>query len=67
MLSDRKDIHWVIVGDGRQLDYVREQVAERQLEDCFHLVGRFPLESMPYFMDAPMRSCYLFATSPFLR
>ena len=71
MLSDRKDIQWVIVGDGRQVDHVREEISKRGLQDCFHLVGRFPLETMPYFCDAadalllPLRDEPIFAlTAP---
>ena len=71
MLSDRKDIQWIIVGDGRQVDHVREEISKRGLQDCFHLMGRFPLEAMPYFCDAadalllPLRDEPIFAlTAP---
>lgn len=45
----RRDIHWVIVGDGRMLPWVRAEVAKRNLGDTVHLMGRHPVESMPAF------------------
>lgn len=44
-----KDICWVIIGDGRMKDYVNEKITEYGLEDNFKLIGRFPVETMPYF------------------
>jgi len=44
-----KDIKWVIVGDGRRLDWVREFVKEHGLEDTVLTLGRFPSETMPWF------------------
>ena len=45
----RTDIHWVIVGDGRILPWVKEEVARRNLGSTVHLMGRHPVESMPAF------------------
>jgi glycosyltransferase involved in cell wall biosynthesis len=42
-------IHWVIVGDGRQLEWVRQEVVRRRLDSTVHLLGRHPVESMPRF------------------
>jgi colanic acid biosynthesis glycosyl transferase WcaI len=47
LLKSRKHIQWVIVGDGRALPWVKEEVARRGLQDVFHLVGKFPVEQMP--------------------
>lgn len=47
--AENKDICWVIVGDGRMKDYVAGKVVEYGLQDNFKLIGRFPLEAMPYF------------------
>lgn len=41
------DIHWIVVGDGRAMSSLRKELAERGLEGCVHLMGRFPVESMP--------------------
>jgi len=49
LLKKHRDIHWMIVGDGRMLPWVREQVQIRELEKTVHLLGRHPLSSMPAF------------------
>lgn len=48
-LKDYSEIHWVIIGDGRMRTWVEQQVKERGLSRSFHLLGRYPLESMPHF------------------
>ena len=48
-LKDEKDIHWVILGGGRREEWVKTKIKEYGLEDCFHLLGSFPLEKMPDF------------------
>lgn len=45
----RTDIHWLIVGDGRQAAWVREQIQARDLQDTVFMLGRHPLERMPEF------------------
>lgn len=47
-LRHRQDIRWLIVGDGRCGDWVREQIAARQLDQVV-MLGRHPLEHMPAF------------------
>jgi len=42
-------VRWIIVGDGRQAQWVRDEVARRNLSDQVVLPGRFPLERMPSF------------------
>ncbi len=49
LLKDRKDIQFVIVGDGHKLDWVREQVARHGLSETFQCLGRFPSSTMPAF------------------
>jgi colanic acid biosynthesis glycosyl transferase WcaI len=46
-LRDHHGIHWVILGDGRHLQWVREEVARHRLTQCVHLLGRHPIETMP--------------------
>lgn len=43
------DIHWVILGDGRRAEWVKAQVQKRGLGRQFHLLGRYPAETMPAF------------------
>lgn len=49
ILSSYQDIHWVIFGDGRLAEWVRNEVQKRKLGSCFHLLGRYPAEMMPCF------------------
>lgn len=51
ILHDRghKDIHFVIVGNGRKREWVENYVAENNLQDVVHCLGRHPLESMGKF------------------
>lgn len=47
LLREEKDIHWVVVGDGRMAGGVKQQVRARKLTDTVHLTGSYPLETMP--------------------
>jgi glycosyltransferase involved in cell wall biosynthesis len=48
-LKDHSDIHWVILGDGRKFEWVKEEVKVRGLTDSVHLLGRHPPEAMAGF------------------
>jgi colanic acid biosynthesis glycosyl transferase WcaI len=50
-LSARTDIHWVIVGEGDALPWVRQRIAEAALQANFHLLGRYPFSAMPSFYE----------------
>ena len=69
LTKEHKDIKWVIVGDGRRLDWVRGYVKEHGLEETVLTLGRFPAETMPWFFaqadvmlvtlsDAPLFQLY---------
>jgi len=49
LLKDRRDLHWVILGDGRRRAWVEDQVRARGLSGTVHLLGRYPPEAMPRF------------------
>ena len=49
LTKEHKEIKWVIVGDGRRLDWVRSFVAENGLEETVLTLGRFPAKTMPWF------------------
>ena len=51
LTKENKDIHWVIVGDGRKLEWVQKFVKENGLEETVYTLGRFPSETMPLFFD----------------
>lgn len=48
-LKSHKDIHFIILGDGRMSQWVKEQVTARELEKTVHLLGRYPIEAMPRY------------------
>jgi glycosyltransferase involved in cell wall biosynthesis len=50
-LRSYRDIHWVILGDGRMRSWVEEQIQNRRLEDTVHLLGRYPVEEMPHYFS----------------
>lgn len=47
-LKINKNIHWIIVGDGRMRQWAESEVVNRGLNN-FHFLGRYPLEAMPSF------------------
>jgi colanic acid biosynthesis glycosyl transferase WcaI len=47
MLQGYKDIHWIIVGDGRMREWAETEVLNLGLANNFHFLGRHPLEAMP--------------------
>ena len=49
LTKGNKDIHWVIVGDGRKQEWVQKFIKENGLEETVHTLGRFPSETMPLF------------------
>lgn len=51
LLADRKDIHFILVGDGRKRPWVEEYIKDNALQDTVHWVGRHPLESMGKFFE----------------
>lgn len=51
ILRDYHDIHWVIIGEGRARSWVEAEINKTGLRDNVHLLGRFPMESMPYFFS----------------
>lgn len=50
-LRDHPDIHWLILGDGRQRDWLEAEIVARGLQATVHLLGRHPKESMPRFFS----------------
>ena len=49
-LTLSEDINWIIVGEGRKLDWIKEQIQLRQLTNVF-LLGRHAIETMPGFFN----------------
>lgn len=51
LTKERKDIKWIIVGDGRKLPWVQQFVADHGLEETVLTLGRYPSETMPLFFE----------------
>ena len=51
LLAERKDIHFILVGDGRKRPWVEQYIKENSLVDTVHWVGRHPLEAMGKFFQ----------------
>ena len=49
LLKGRTNIQWLIVGDGRKLSWVRNEIKRRRLEQTVHCLGRFPSHFMTAF------------------
>jgi glycosyltransferase involved in cell wall biosynthesis len=45
-----ENINWILVGDGRKLDWVKYQVKFHNLHNVV-ILGRYPIETMPYFFS----------------
>lgn len=48
-LKSHAHIRWLIVGDGRMAQWVREEIERRGLQDHVLMLGRYPVERMPSF------------------
>jgi len=49
ILRDISQLRWIIFGDGRAAQLVRDEIARRGLGNKIVMLGRFPLERMPAF------------------
>lgn len=49
-LKKYRDIHWLILGDGRMASWVKERINKVGLTNI-HMMGRYPQETMPYFFS----------------
>ena len=49
LTKEHQEIKWIIVGDGRKLDWVKVFVKEHGLDETVFTLGRFPSETMPWF------------------
>lgn len=47
LLLEVPDLNWVILGSGRQAEWLAREIQERGLQRSVHLLGRRPVETMP--------------------
>ena len=50
-LKEQKDIHFVLLGDGRKKQWIEEFVQEHNLQETVHLLGRWPIGTMSTFFS----------------
>lgn len=51
LLKTEKDIHFIIIGDGRKKVWIDSFVQENNLGKTVHVLGRWPIETMPAFFS----------------
>lgn len=49
LLKDNRDIRWIIVGDGRESEWLRSEINMRNLQSNVLMLGRYPIDRMPSF------------------
>ena len=50
-LTKAESINWVLIGDGRKLNWVKSQVKDHNLHNVY-TYGRYPIEKMPTFFQS---------------
>ena len=50
-LKEYKSIKWLIIGSGRRVEWIKNEIAARGLADNFLLLGQYPLELMGGFVN----------------
>jgi len=50
LLKEYSDIHFVVLGEGSRWEWMKQETQKRELNNL-HLPGRFPVETMPGFMQ----------------
>ena len=48
-LRNIKKLYWMIIGDGRKMQWMQNEVSKLQLDEQIHFLGRHPMEEMPGF------------------
>lgn len=49
--TEKKEVYWLILGEGRMKDYVNEKIIEFGLENNFLLLGTYPSDKMPEYFS----------------
>ena len=47
LTQEKKEIKWVIVGDGRKKEYLQKEIISKGLTQTVFLLGQYPVEDMP--------------------
>lgn len=46
-----ENIHWLILGNGSKVQWVKKRIQNYELMDCFHMLGTYPVNEMPQFFS----------------
>jgi glycosyltransferase involved in cell wall biosynthesis len=49
ILRENREIHWIILGDGRRKQWLEAEVCRLNLNSNFHILGSYPTWEMPNF------------------
>lgn len=52
LTKDHPNIKWIVVGDGRYKSSVEDSIKEQGLTDTMILVGRYPVDAMPFLFNS---------------
>ena len=52
LLKEERNIKFVFVGDGRRKNSLEQFVKENNLQETVFFIGRYPIQTMPVFMNA---------------
>ena len=53
LLKSNKNIRWIVLGDGRMREWIKQEIQKRELQERVELLGSFPVKRMPsFFMHA---------------
>lgn len=50
-LKNYSNIKWIIIGNGRKAEWLKEEIVKRNLEQNFFILGSFPVETMSKFFS----------------
>ncbi|MBK7710181.1 MAG: glycosyltransferase [Bacteroidales bacterium] len=52
LLKENKEIKWLILGDGRKREWLKQQISEKNLGNSIFLLGKFLRNSCPFFLKS---------------
>lgn len=50
LLKNYHHIRWIVVGDGRESEWLRSEITKRNLQSNVLMLGRYPVDRMPSFL-----------------
>ncbi|NIN34874.1 MAG: glycosyltransferase, partial [Gammaproteobacteria bacterium] len=50
-LRQNTDLRWIIIGDGRQREWLVQKIKEYRLDNAIYLLGQHPVDSMPMYFS----------------